>query len=478
MKIRWFFTAAFALLLSSCNDFLDLQPEYLISEDNFYETENDFETALIGVYATTQELHNVTLLYATELSTDNAEIQWTSPTSSEMEFDEANVTSINTLINDIWNVSYTAVAQANNLITRLEGSELDEAAKSRLTGEARFLRAYHYFNLVRLFGDLPLVTESFRNPAEVLSHDMGRKPVETIYQLVVDDLTMAEGLLANASEPSKSRASVGAVRTLLGKVYLTRRDYPAAAEVLKEVIDQGVYSLQPDYQLLFTNGNDELPETIFEVKYRSGNVGEGNSFSSVLTPPRFDMAIFPGNMQGSGRIMPTADVANAYEPGDIRRSASVADSVLLVDGTYAENIYGLKFVDFTTGLVGDGGINFIVLRYADALLMYAEALNELGNTDEALFYLNLVRDRAELEPVTGASQDEFRRVVEDERRVEFLSEGHRWFDLVRTGRAQTVINEYFADKGLTFTLEDHELLMPVPQREIDIDPTLEQNVGY
>ncbi|MEM6844053.1 MAG: RagB/SusD family nutrient uptake outer membrane protein [Bacteroidota bacterium] len=289
---------------------------------------------------------------------------------------------------------------------------------------------------------------------------------------------MAETLLAGADNSNKSRASVGAAKTLLGKVHLTRQNYAEAADVLREVIDQGTYSLQPDYQTLFTNGNDDLPETIFEIKFLSGNLGEGNGFSSVFTPPRFDMAIFPGNMQGSGRIVPTAEVANTYEPGDLRRVASVADSVQLVDGTFAENIYGLKFVDFTTGLVGDGGINFIALRYADVLLMYAEALNEQGSTAEAITYLNQVRSRAGLTPVNGLNQEEFRLQVESERWVEFLSEGHRWFDLVRTGRAQTVMNDYFASKGLNFTLEDHELLMPIPQEEIDIDPNLAQNIGY
>ncbi len=476
--MRTYLLLTILLALCACGDFLDVQPEFQVSENNFYENQNDFETALIGVYATTQELHDVTLLYPTELSTDNAEIQWTSPTSSEMEFDESNVTSINTLINSVWNVSYTAISRANNLLTQLEGSSLSDPVKPQFEGEARFLRAYHYFNLVRLFGDLPIVTQSFRSPGEVLAYDMRRQPAEAIYQIIIDDLTTAEDLLGGSDDLGKSRASAGAAKALLGKVHLTRQNYAEAAEVLRKVIDQGTYSLQPDYQTLFTNGNDELPETIFEIKFLSGNLGEGNAFSSVFTPPRFDMAIFPGNMQGSGRIVPTADVANAYEPGDLRRSASVEDSVRLVDGTYAENIYGLKFVDFTTGLVGDGGINFVALRYADVLLMYAEALNELGSTDEALTYLNQVRSRAGLAPVAGVDQDKFRSSIENERRVEFLSEGHRWFDLVRTGRAQTVMNNYFANKGLNFTLEDHELLMPIPQDEIDIDPNLAQNIGY
>src|SRR5690606_14288529 len=126
---------------------------------------------------------------------------------------------------------------------------------------------------------------------------------------------------------SKSRASVGAAKTLLGKVYLTRQQFDKAASVLKEVIDANTYTLDQNYGRLFTNGNDELPESVFEIKYLSGNVGEGNSFSSIFTPARFDMAMFPNNMQGSGRVLPTAEIAASYEPNDRRRSASIGDSV-------------------------------------------------------------------------------------------------------------------------------------------------------
>jgi hypothetical protein len=190
------------------------------------------------------------------------------------------------------------------------------------------------------------------------------------------------------------------------------------------------------------------------------------------------MAIFPGNMQGSGRIVPTIEIGNAYETGDLRRPASIADSVKLINGTYAKNIYGLKFVDFTTGLTGDGGINFTSLRYADVLLMYAEALNETSKTSEALPFLNQVRNRAGLSSLSGLTKDALTETLEKERRVEFLCEGHRWFDLVRTGRAISVMNKYFQDKGLKFTVKETELLMPIPQRERDIDPNLAQNPGY
>jgi hypothetical protein len=461
---------------SACVDFLDLAPEDRINENAFWQNANDVETALIGNYATLQDIHDNSLLYLTELTTDNAEIQWTSPTISEFECNEMNITLANSFINAVWNLSFRIISRSNNIIAKMDDIDLSDNLRDQYRGEALFLRAYSYFNLVRLFGDVPIVTVAFRSPTEVAEFDMSRKPVSEVYDLIISDLLEASNNLDDVSGLSKSRASTGASKTLLGKVYLTLSDYSSAATILKEVIDMD-YSLATDYQTLFTNDNDELGESIFEVKYLSGNIGEGNSFSSIFTPPLFNMAIFPGNMNGSGRINPTSDIADSYEVGDLRRIASIEDSVLTLDGTYEQYKYGLKFVDFTTGLGGDGGINYTALRFADVLLMYAEALND-SNTPEAHTYLNMVRERAGLDALDGLSKNDFALALEQERRLEFFLEGHRWFDLVRTGRAQTVMNSYFTNNGLNFSVEDHELLMPVPQRELDINPNLKQNPGY
>jgi starch-binding outer membrane protein, SusD/RagB family len=468
---------ALILSLSSCNDFLELEPEFVVSETAFYKTEKDFETALTGAYSGLQSLHNLSLLYLTELTTDNTEVQWTSPTTSEFECNEMNITIANSFVGGVWSNSFTGVSRANTILSKLESVDLRDDFESQVKGEALFLRAYNYFNLVRLFGDVPLITVSFNSPNEIADFDMSRKPASEIYDLVISDLTASVGFLQNVSGLSKSRASEGAALTLLGKVYLTRGQFDLAASALEDVLTMG-YVLEDDYATLFSTGNDELSESIFEVKYLSGNFGEGNSFSSVFMPALFNMAEFPGNMQGSGRINPTADMANAYEPGDLRRSASIADSVKLIDGTYGQYLAGLKFVDFTTGLAGDGGVNYTSLRYADVLLMYAEALNETSQTTQALDFLNQVRERAGLSPLAGLSKAEMTLALENERRVEFFNEGHRWFDLLRTGRLKTVINDYFTANGLNFSVEDFELLMPIPQRELDIDVNLRQNDGY
>lgn len=465
-------------LVSSCSEFLDLAPEHQISDGSFYQNANDFETALIGSYSGWQNLHNATLIYLGELTTDNAEIRWTSPSVGEVELDEVNFTPANSFLNAVWSICFTTVSRSNNILSRLDDVDMNEQIRNQLRGEALFLRAYSYFQLVRTFGPVPIVEVAFRSPEEIDAYDMSRKPVDEVYALVIQDLIQASALLDGVQGLGKSRASTGAAKTLLGKVYLTRHEYAQAENVLKEVIDSNGYSLMENYQTLFTNGNDELAESIFEIKFMSGNLGVGNSFSTIFTPARFDMDIFPNQMQGSGRVLPTPDIAEAYEEGDVRRRLSIGDSVLLNTGSYERELYGLKFVDFTTGVQGDGGINFTALRYADVLLMYAEALNQNGQQEDALLYLNRVRERAGLNGLTGLSMDELTLALEHERRVEFFLEGHRWFDLVRTGRAMTVINDYFQRNNLNFRVEEHNLIMPVPLREIDINPNLGQNPGY
>lgn len=478
MKKSVFIIIISILGFTSCDDFLNLEPEYQINEVTYYQSEDDFETAIVGIYNTMQNLHNVMTLYITELATDNTTINWTTPTTNEVECDEMNITSSNGFVNNIWTYCFTIIAYSNNILARIDNIDMNENKRSQFKGEALFLRAYSYFYLVRLFGDVPIVNVAFRSPNEISSYNMTRQPVNDVYLLIEDDLKNSANLLSGFSSLSKGRASVGAAKTLLGKVYLTKGDYSNATTYLKEVIDMGIYSLVDDYGSLFTNDNESLKESIFEIEYLSGNLGEGNNFSSVFTPSLFNMAIFPNNMNGSGRIVPTEDLFTSYENNDLRKNVSVADSVLLIDGTYEHTLYGLKFVDFTTGTSGDGGINFTVLRYADVLLMYAECLNETGETVLAHDYLNMVRKRAGIALLDGLSTEEFTLVLEKERRIEFLFEGHRWFDLIRTGRAKTVLNNYFSNSGFSFTVDDHELVLPIPDDEIEIDPRLTQNDGY
>ncbi|EPR65162.1 RagB/SusD family nutrient uptake outer membrane protein [Cyclobacterium qasimii] len=463
---------------TSCSDFLELQPEHQISDGSFYKNANDFETALIGSYSSLQNLYDANLVYVGELTTDNAEIQWTTPSISEVELDEVNFTPSNGFLNSIWQISFNLVSQSNNILSRIDDVDMATQIRDQIKGEALFLRALGYFNLVRTFGPVPIVDVAFRSPGEIAAYDMTRKPEEAVYQMIEADLNQATALLTDVNGLGKSRASSAAAMTLLGKVYLTQMDYSNAETALKGVVEGNDFSLESDYKSLFTNGNDELSESIFEIKYMSGNLGVGNGFSSTFTPARFDMDIFPNQMQGSGRILPTPEMAEAYEAGDLRRPASIGDSVKVISGGYEKELYGLKFVDFTTGVQGDGGINFTALRYADVLLMYAEALNQNGKQDEAMVYLNMVRERAGLTVLSGLDQAALTAALAQERRVELFMEGHRWYDLVRTGKLLTEMNAYFERNNLNFEVQAYKTIMPIPLREIDINPSLGQNTGY
>lgn len=480
MKKNAFFLALLgSLALGSCRDFLNLNPEYLISDQTFYQTQGDFETALVGAYGTFRGLYSTSnLQQLAELSTDNAEIQWSSPTANEMQLDQNAVISTNAFVLTAWNINLYTVSKTTALLNRIDAVPFDQAVKDRLKGEAKFLRAFSYFNLVRLFGNVPLADREFASPVEVAAADLSLQPADKVYEVILADLLSAETLLPAAVNTDRTRASRGTVKALLGKVYLTRREFDKAAAKLKEVVDSRQYSLVPNYQTLFTNGNNNLPESLFEIQFVAGR-GMGNNYSAQFTPAITSMAIFPGNLQGAGRIVPTLDLIRSYEPGDARRGVSVADSVALIGGRKSYSRYGLKFVDFRAIDLADGTVTFTVLRYADVLLMYAEALTETGNTAEALTHLNAVRARARLTPLNGLSPADLRLALERERRVELLYEGHRWFDLVRTGRARTVLNAHYASQRQTFSLEDFELLFPIPQAEIDLNPDkIRQNPGY
>jgi tetratricopeptide (TPR) repeat protein len=468
----------------SCEDFLDLGPDNRINTQSFYKNQKDFEVALVGAYSTLQGLHGSSLHLFAEMATDNAEIQLPNPTSNEMQLDEINFTPSNTNINSYWSSCYSLITKCNTILSRIEAfNDINETVKKTIQGECLFLRAYGYFYLTRMFGEVSIVTEEFTSPNQVAVYDMSRKPVADVYRLILDDLANAESLLAPAVPSNRGKVSLGAVKTLLAKVYLTQKEYAKAATelekvmVLKKADGSPAYKLEADYGKLFSYANDDNDESIFEIEFVSGNLGEGNNYAHHFYPLIQQMAVFKGNLLAGGRCVPTLSLMNAYEDGDKRKNASVDDQIPLTNGSFTTSTFCKKFIDYNVTILSDGGVNFTEYRYADILLMYAEVLNELDRAD-ADVYLNEVRVRAGLEGKTWKSKDSFRLIIEQERRVEFAYECHRWFDLIRTGRLKDVMNMHFESKGLAFSVEDHEWLLPVPQTQRDIDSNLSQNPGY
>ncbi|GAB3168788.1 RagB/SusD family nutrient uptake outer membrane protein [Telluribacter humicola] len=466
------------LSLTACREeFLDLTPVSTTSTNNFFKTQADMVTAINAAYAILQAPGQYGNYYiVAEIPSDNTTPVLSGSVTDQDEFDKFYIRTTNPVLLERWNDGYKGIYRTNTILDRIGSVNMNEELKIRITGEAKFLRALMYFNLVRVFGDVPLVLKEISDPAE--GYEYGRAPVTEVYAQIVKDLSDAEKALpASYTGADIGRATSGAAKALLGKVYLTNKQYAEAAAKLKEVIDSGQYALLPNYANVFNAANKNHRESIFDVQYKKGLVPrEGSGFANAFAPENSGNAVVL--FGGGGNNRPTPDMEQAYEAGDVRKNVSMATNYVNAAGNRVDYYFVKKYLD-TPVVSGDSDDNWPVLRYADVLLMYAEALNELGRTAEALPYLNQVRTRAGLSAVSITGQQEMRLAIEEERRVELAFEGHRWFDLVRTGRALPVLKAKAAAIGIKTDIDQDNLIWPIPQSQIDINKTkIQQNPGY
>lgn len=465
-----------ALSLSSCQDeFLELAPQTDRNSLNFYKTAADFNNAVIGSYTTLRAsgLYGSSLIWMGEVSADNSDYGVTRQSGNvdNYQFIDHTYTSLNNIVYSAWRDHYLGIRRVNAILTRIQSATIPENVKTQYTGEAQFLRALFYFNLVRLFGDVPLVKEEITDPEG--ASNLTRTPAEEVYQFIISDLQSAEQKLpAQYSTADVGRATQGAAKGLLGKVYLTRKEWDKAATKLKEVVASAKYQLLPNYADVFSFATPTNAEILFNVQYKSGNTGQGSNFWASFTPWSIGTAVLgPNGGNGGGVNRPLPDLINAFETGDTRKTFAIQLSYVDPRGVTVNEPFVTKYKQYGA-LPSDSDVDFPVLRYADVLLMIAEATNEVGFNAEAVGILNQIRKRAGLAPTTAADQSSLRLAIEKERRLEFVFENHRWFDLVRTGRYLTVMRA----KG--YTMNDFNILHIIPQREIDLNPSLTQNPGY
>lgn len=495
MKRNYFIKASTKILLlvalisiSSCKKFLETKQFDRSNETAFYKTTSDFEQAILGAYSSLDNLYNSGNFYflLTDIRSDNTSVYVPGGSAgplSKSEYDDFTLTSNNEHLLGYWNVSYSLIQKTNDIITFLAGADIDQAKKDQYKGEAEVLRALAYFNLVRLYGGVPLILARFENIDD--SYKKGRNTVDEIYAQIIADLTDAETLLVTNRNTGDNggRADKGIATSLLGNVYLTQKKYTEAATEFKKVIDMNEYSLLPNYKDLFATGQQGNSETIWQAYYLTGVSGAGSSFPNYCAPANSEDVLIETGVAFAWD-QPTSDIQNAYDLNDVRRT-SIADG-FTKDGSYYPYKFITNYVDKAAG-TGDGtsGKDWYILRYADVLLMYAEAVNEAQGPDNAYSSINMVRARAGLEPLlTGLTKDQFREAVYLEERRESPFEGHRWFDLVRTGRALTVMNSKvkpLSDAntiGLASPIDEHNLLLPIPSIVIEMAPQITQNPGY
>lgn len=441
------------LVMSACSDdFVDITPKSQDTASGFLDSEQDVELAVIGLYSSLQhkDIYGQNIAYFTEHYSDNATVRDGGRAGSRyLEFVNFNVSENNLVLNPMWDACYNSIQRANLILNRIGDVSMDESLKQKRIGEVKFIRAMIYFDMVRIWGGVPLIIEEIVSPTEQFG--VGRNTSEEVYAQIIQDLNDAD----NAGLPNKDssgRVSDSAVRALLGKVYLTKQDWSTAASKLQSIVSDNSYQLLSSFADVFVITNKNNAESIFEIQYTDVE-GQGSNFHRNFGPVIGDNAA-------------TNNLVQAFD-GDPRFDVSFYEE----DGF----TYSSKYFDNAGS--GVSARNLIVIRYADVLLMLAEALNEQGfNTGDAFTYLNSIRTRAGLEALTTddlLNQSSFREEVRKQRRLELAQENNRWFDLVRWGIAVETIENA---KGIT--IQNHQLLFPIPDEVITENPVLEQNPDY
>ncbi|WP_278945078.1 RagB/SusD family nutrient uptake outer membrane protein, partial [Parabacteroides johnsonii] len=483
MKLKYNLIAI-ALLgfsFSSCSDFLEQNPQTDLSENDFYKTADDILSAVNGAYSSLQEgdVYGNWYVFG-EIPSDNTRNQLSGSVTTQNEFDQFYIDTQNSMIASFWKAAYKVINRTNTVLGRIDGIEINAELANRYKLECKFIRALMYFNLVRVYGDVPLVLKEISISE---SYDILREPKENVYNQIIADLKEAQGLPVSYSTAEDGRATQGAAKALLADVYMTLHKYAEAETILAEIINSGRYGLLENtpgslnidgYKNVFSPVNHNSKEGIFEIQFLKGGYGEGSNYANNFAPENSGTNVVAVGGTGGNNI-PEMDIYNAYEEGDLRRDFSMSLGYYdnRKNNEWVESRYVCKFMDVPYQN-NDASNNYPVIRYADVILMYAEALNQNGKTAEACKYLNMTRRRGfgyqttETSPVDLQTTDkaQFALMVEQERRVELAFENHRWFDLIRTGRAVEVM------KSKGFSLNETNLICPIPQKQIDVNPKL------
>lgn len=486
MKLKYNLIAI-ALLgfsFSSCSDFLEQNPQTDLSENDFYKTADDILSAVNRAYSSLQEgdIYGNWYVFG-EIPSDNTRNQLSGSVTTQNEFDQFYIDTQNSMIASFWKAAYKVINRTNTVLGRIDGIEINAELANRYKLECKFIRALMYFNLVRVYGDVPLVLKEISISE---SYDILREPKENVYNQIIADLKEAQGLPVSYSTAEDGRATQGAAKALLADVYMTLHKYAEAETILAEIINSGRYGLLENtpgslnidgYKNVFSPVNHNSKEGIFEIQFLKGGYGEGSNYANNFAPENSGTNVVAVGGTGGNNI-PEMDIYNAYEEGDLRRDFSMSLGYYdnRKNNEWVESRYVCKFMDVPYQN-NDASNNYPVIRYADVILMYAEALNQNGKTAEACKYLNMTRRRGfgyqttETSPVDLQTTDkaQFALMVEQERRVELAFENHRWFDLIRTGRAVEVM------KSKGFSLNETNLICPIPQKQIDVNPKLTQN---
>jgi hypothetical protein len=472
-----------SLSLASCSK-LDERPEALLVKEEFYTNQDQAVSAVTAsyrkLYETGQSLYNSLFQIGVEMATDDYIAGPRARNAHVRAISGLTHDSSNDRMEQLWKQSYDAINASNiaiDKITLIDASKIDEKVRQRLINEAKFLRALHYFNLVRWFGDVPIV---LHEPASLKPEDLyvEKSPEAQVYDQIIKDLKDAENLPAPA-QTEVGRASAGAAKSLLAKVYLTRKDWANAALKSKEVINSNWYGLFDNFADVFNVATKNGKEHIFSAQFKGNSGYQGNSLASRSAP-----ADVPGiNGDYADALNPGAGLYQSFANNDKRKAVTfVTQMTSPTNGqlyTFAPQLH--KYYDpAVVGNQNQSSKNLPIIRYAEVLLISAEAINELnGPTAEAYQAIDEVRNRAGIakliDTAPALNADAFRDSVFQERRKELVFEYQRWFDLARRGPTYYVNTLKAAGKTLAAARHVH---FPTPQRELNLNPKLKQHPDW
>lgn len=460
-QLKAYLVLAALISLTGCSKFLDQKPVSALIESNYYRTTDEVETGVIACYDGLQKVYDMEFKL-TELRSDNA-------SGVGLEGDWGGIKFFrdapsNFFLLDYWQRSYNTITRCNTVLKFID-NVTDPEKKKYFEGEAKFMRALIYFNLVRLYGEVPLVNERIDyNDAEKFV----KASKTALYDLIKSDLSTAADYCPVSWSTQKARVTNGAAKALLGKVYITLKEWENARVQLAPLVGADLkgstYGLNASYAAIFSTASEMSKEIVFAVRYKSSSNGEGNSFAYEYTS------------SGDARYIKGTNAYQAmFESTDVRKAV-----------TFTTNALVGKFLD-PSAPVRDAGNDIPVIRFADVLLLYAEALNEEASvpTETTIAPINEVRKRAAASsytPTLLATQQAARDAIYKERQLEFGFENQRWYDLLRKEPDETIaiMNAYFSANGSPgVTVPAYRLIYPIPQTEIDLSSgMLKQNPGY
>lgn len=483
-----------SFIMSSCTD-MDLIPESNLSPENFFKSEEDANASLYGTYSvfTGNDIYNQFWEVLQSQGTDDSE--WgggrTTNNLDKNALDKFEFDGNTNLVYSVWIQHYVAINRSNfaiENISKMSGDQISDEVKSRLVGEAKFLRALAYFNLVRVYGGVPLV---LKQTTQLDGLEVPRNTVDECYEQIISDLQEAKATLPSIGQLPEGylgRATKGSATALLAKVYLTREDYQNVVKETAEVMQMG-YKLWDNYADNFDLEKENGQESIFEIQYKRNTPGvAGSNYSGFYRPPFVNI----NGWVGYGDNPVTRNHYECYEEGDLRRDVNVRlytiEEYPNMSTNYEFPCYVNKFQDLSPLAIRSQGSenNYPLLRYSDVYLMRAEALNALNPSDaEAYNCLNIVRRRAfglnmnetsAIDIKAGLSKEEFLDVILLERRREFAFEGQRRFDLLRTHKLKEAMMTQNPVIGAV--VEEKHYLLPIPVTEMDANKLLVQNTGW